>query len=186
MNDYFKNIFSSENDQDPGFITLVRVVLTLSTVATAIIAVVLALTLKKASLWTSVGVVFTIAILSGLSLFFAYRNILWPGKAVLPLTILLGVTFLAINANGLHDSAIVGFTFVIIIASLITGQKAIPLATFFTLIGVWTVAYADMTGITESTMAQRTAIDDVAVISIIQIIAAASLNGLMTRLNSIQ
>lgn len=184
MFNYFKNLFSSENDRDPGFSRLVRIVLTLSTVATAIIAIVLALTLKSDSSWTSVGIIFTIAGLSGTSLFLSYRNILWPGKALLPLAILVGVTFLAINANGLHDSAIVGFTFVIIITSLVTGQKAIPLATFLTLLGVWTVAYADMTGITQSTMAQKTAVDDIVVISVLQLISAASINGLMTRLNS--
>ena len=184
MFNYFKNLFTSENDKDPGFISLVRVVLVLSTVALAIIAIVLALTPKNISLWRSVGVIFTMTILSGISLFLSYRNILWPGKALLPLTILGGVTFLAINANGLRDSAVMGFTFVIVITTLITGQKAIPLATFLTLLGVWTVAYADMTGITESTMAQKSTITDIAAISIIQIVTAVSLNGLMTRLNS--
>jgi len=184
MYHYFRQILTSEDDQNPDFISLVRVVLTLSTVALTIIAIVLALTLKNISLWKSVGVIFTMAILSGISLFFSYRNILWPGKALLPLTILAGITFSAINANGLRDSAVVGFAFVIVITTLITGQKAIPLATFLTLLGVWTVAYADLTGITQSTVAQKSTITDIAVISIIQIVTAVSLNGLMSRLNS--
>jgi len=184
MFNYFKSILSTENDRDPGFVRLVRIVLVVSTVAPAVIAIVVALTLKKANLWASVGVIATLAVLSGFSLFLTYRNVLWPGKVVLPLAILVGVTFLALNANGLHDSSIVAFTIVIILASLISGQKTIPIATVITLLGVWTVAYADIAGINQSPLASRTAWDDVTVVSVIQIIAAASLNGLMTRLNS--
>ena len=76
------------------------------------------------------------------------------------------------------------FVLVIVLASLLTGQKAIPLATILSLLGVWAVAYADMTGINKSVFAQSTQLGDVVVISIIQIIAAVSLNGLMARLNS--
>jgi GAF domain-containing protein len=184
MKHYFRHILTSEDDQDTGFINLVRVVLILSTMALTIIAIVLALTPKDNSLWRSVGVISTMAILSGISLFLSYRNILWPGKALLPLIILGGVTFLAINANGLRDSAVAGFTFVIVITALITGQKAIPLATFLTLLGVWTVAYAEMTGITNSALAQKSTIADIVVISLVQIVTAVSLNGLKSRLNS--
>jgi GAF domain-containing protein len=121
--------------------------------------------------------------MSGISLFLSYRNILWPGQVLFPTLTLIAVTFIAINANGLHDSAIVGFPIVIIFSSLLLGQKAVPLATAFTILGVWTVAYFDFKGINTTEIAKRTGIDDVIVISALQIVAAASLNGLMRRLN---
>jgi GAF domain-containing protein len=182
MINYFRNIFTSDYDNDPAFVRLVRVVLALSALSTAIIAVILAFAAQR---FASVVAVLVVAILSAISLFLAHRNILWPGKAIFPLTVLAAVIFLAINAHGLHDSSIVGFTTVIIFTSLFAGQKAIPLATFSTLLGVWAVAYADMTGINTSPLAYRTGWDDVAVITIVQVIAAASLNGLMSRLSSV-
>ena len=102
----------------------------------------------------------------------------------MPVLLLVAFTFIAISVDGLHGSTTAGFVLVIVLASLLTGQKAIPLATILTLLGVWTVAYADMTGINKSVFAQRTDLAYVVVVSVIQIVAATTLNGLMTRLNS--
>ncbi len=75
-----------------------------------------------------------------------------------------------------------GFPAAIIIGGLILGKQAIPFVTLLTLIGVSIVAYRDMTGLNTTFMAVKTGFDDLAVFSTIQIIIAASLNTLMTRL----
>jgi GAF domain-containing protein len=186
MRDYFRDILASANDQDPGSVRLLRGVLTAATLSIAGIALLLALINRE-----KVGVGFagavTLAFLSGLALWCSYRNLHWPGRLLFPLLALGSLTFMAIQIDGLHDSTVVGFTLVIIFASLLTGQRAIPLATFATLLGIWAVAYADLTGINQSMFARNTKFNDAlglaVVISLIQIIAAASLNGLMSRLN---
>jgi hypothetical protein len=176
------NFMDLEYDRDPAFVRLIRVVLSVSTVAAMPIAIAMMMAEHPAS---SVFVVFLNAILSAVSLFLSYRGVLWFGKVVFPLTILIAVTFIALNTYGLHDSSIAGFALVIIISSLFIGQKAIPLATLFTLLGVWVVAYADMTGINKSLIAEKTSWDAVAAVTFILVVAAASLNMLMSRLNSV-
>jgi PAS domain S-box-containing protein len=181
---YFKTILSSEYDRDPGFIRLVRVILSLSTLTALVMAVIEAISMQPADALRFVSIIGALAVLSGISFLLTYRNILWPGKILFPVAVLVGVTFMAISANGLHDSSMVVFSLVIVIAGLIAGQKAIPLATLFTLLGVWTVAFADKTGITQAAIARNTGWDDITVVTLIQVVVAASLNELMRRLNS--
>lgn len=183
MLNWLQNVFSSENDRDPSFVTLVKTILIIATVGSAALVVSQAFAVRDPEDWATVFAIALISLISGVSLFLTFRNILWPGKLLFPALTLVAVTFIAINANGLHDSAIVGFPIVIIFSSLLLGQRAVPLATVFTILGVWTVAYCDFTGINTTEVAKRTGIDDVIVISTLQVIAAGSLNGLMRRLN---
>ena len=183
MLNYFKELLSSENDQDPSWVRLVRVVLTFATLAMLVIASIDGLT-NLGHEGTGLYAELILALLSGMALFYAYRNIYWPGKLLVPLGALVAVTYLAINADGLYDSSISGFILVIILASLLTGRKAIPVATILTVLGTLVVAYADITGLNKSPLAHNTGWFNVVVICVIQIIAAASLNALMARLNA--
>jgi len=176
-------IFSSENDQDPSSVTLVRTILIIATVGSATLVVSQSIAVRGPGGWFTVFAIAIITIMAGTSLFLSYRMVLWPGKLLVPFSVLFAVTFIAIDAYGLHDSAIVGFPIVILTASLLLGQKAIPLATGLTILGVLTVAYCDFTGINTTEIAKKTAIDDVIAITTLQIIAAGLLNGLMHRLN---
>jgi transcriptional regulator with GAF, ATPase, and Fis domain len=178
-----RNVLSSENDQDPSFVMLVRSILIIASIGSAVLSIVQAFAVKEPNDWATVFAIGIITIISGISLLLSYRNILWPGKLLFPILVLVAVTFIAINANGLHDSAIVGFPIVIIFASLLLGQKAIPMVAILTIIGVWIVAYCDFAGINTTEIAKKTGMDDVIVISALQVIAAGSLNGLMRRLN---
>lgn len=183
MLNWLRNAIASENDRDPSFVTLVRTILIIATIGSVALAISQSFAVKEPNDWATVFAIAIISVVSGISLVLSYRGILWPGKLLFPALTLIAVTFMAINANGLHDSAIVGFPVVIIFASLLLGQKAVPLATAFTIFGVWAVAYCDFTGINTTEIAKRTGVDDVIVISTLQIVAAGSLNGLMRRLN---
>jgi len=183
MKDWFRNVLFSEYDQDPRFIALVRIILGISAIAA--IGIVISLLVERAFEDNAITVIIVavIAIVSLIFLGLAFRSILWPGKLFLPLAMVIAVPFIATQAHGLHDSAIPIFPVIIIIATLLIGQRIIPWVTSMTLIGTWLVAYSDMAGLTDSIIASRTGVDDVAVISFAQIIAATTLNGLMTRLN---
>ena len=183
MLNWLQNFFSSEDDQDPSFISLVRTILIVATVGSAALVVSQASSVRDSNDWATIYALTLILLISGISLFLTYRNMLWPGKLLFPAITLVAVTFITINLDGLHDSAIVGFPLVIIFSSLLLGQKALPLATVFTILGVWTVAYCDFAGINTTEIAKSTRVNDVISISILQVIAAGSLNGLMRRLN---
>jgi hypothetical protein len=64
-----------------------------------LIAAVSTLTLGRNDLWVLVPTVLSMSILCGISPFLAYRNVLWPGRVLLPVTILTAVAFLAIESE---------------------------------------------------------------------------------------
>ena len=183
MINWFRNALSFEDDQDPTFVSLVKTILIIATISSAALVISQAFAVKRPSDWATVYALAVITLMSGISLIFSYRTVLWPGKLLVPSITLIAVTFIAINADGLHDSAIVGFPIVIIFASLLLGQKAVPMATAFTILGIWTVAYFDFAGINPTEIAKETRLNDVIAVSALQIVAAGSLNGLMRRLN---
>lgn len=185
MSNYFKNIIASAYDRDPGFIRLMKIVLAVAAVILAILSVFVFTIRSGPAIKLVAAVTLALAIMAGVAFFLTYRQILWPGKILVPLAALVGVVFMTAAGNGLHDPAIVGFSAVIVVTSLLAGQRAIPLVTFLTLIGIWIVAASDLTGVTKSDMAKVTGIDTIAVISLTQVIIGASLNGLMVRLNAI-
>lgn len=181
--DYFRNIITPENNEDLSWVRLIRGVLTVATLAMVGITI-LEFVSSPTNLGIGFPVVIALTLLSGMALFFSYRKVYWPGRLLVPLSAFFAITFLAITSDGLHDSSVVGFTLVIILTALLTGRRAIPAAAILTLLGILAVAYADVTGINKSALAQSTGWLDVVVICVIQIIAAAALNGVMTRLNS--
>ena len=99
MNHYFRRIHTSEDDKDPGFVRLVKIVLAFATLASLMIASVLTLTLGRNDLWVLVTTVLSMSILCGISLFLVCRNVLWTGRVLLPVTILTAVAFLAIESE---------------------------------------------------------------------------------------
>ena len=99
MNHYFRRIHTSEDDKDPGFVRLLKIVLAFATLASLLIASVLTLILRRNDLWVLVTTVLSMSILCGISLFLACRNVLWTGRVLLPVIILTAVTFLAIEGE---------------------------------------------------------------------------------------
>ena len=184
MFNYLKDLISTEYDQDPAFIRLVRVVLVVTALATALGAIVYALTGSHTPvMWRAVSMIFAISITAAVALLLTFRKILWPGKVLLPLVFFVAVIYQAISANGVHDASMTQFTLVIIIATLLAGRKVLPLATFLSVLGILIVAYADLSGITQTPYGQVLPVDILGFI-LIQCIAAAALNELMNRLNS--
>ena len=184
MNNYFRNIISTEYDQDPAFVRLVRIVLGVSTALITILDVAYALKTGSPNVRIAAAVIGSVALLSAISFFLTFHNILWPGKTLFPLMFLSAVIFTAIVANGTHDTAMMGFPVVIIVATLLAGKRVIPLATVLAVLGVLIVTYADIKGITNNVIPNSDYTDDIVAFIILLFITAATLNELMTRLNS--
>lgn len=183
MNKWFRESLFSEYDQEPRFIALIRIVLGTSALAAVGIAIGLLAQRPYSENALTTNIVALIGILSLTFFGLTFRSLLWPGKLFLPVAMVLAVPFIAVQAHGLHDSAMPLFPVIVLITTLLLGQRVIPWITILTLIGIWAVAYSDMAGFTDSIVAPRTGFDDIVVISFAQIITAATLNGLMSRLN---
>ncbi|GAB4418357.1 MAG: hypothetical protein Kow002_05220 [Anaerolineales bacterium] len=183
MRQWFRELLFSEHDQDPRFFTLVRIILGVSSIATIAIPISLLAERPYSENPLAVNIVLVIAVLSISCFALTYRGLLWPGKLFLPLAMTIAIPFLAIQSNGMHDSVIALFPVIVVVTALLIGQKIIPFITVITLFSVWTVAYFDMAGITDSILVSQTGIDDIVVVSFGPIVTAAALNGLMNRLN---
>ncbi len=180
---WFRKVISSESDQDPRFVVLVRIMLGVSTIGALGIVLGLLFYPGSETQWTTIGIVTGIGICTFIFFGLTFQQILWPGKLFLPIALTVAVPYIATQANGLHDSSIAIFPVIIVITSLLIGQRILPWITILTFLGIWSVAYYDIAGFNNSIMASRTGIDDVVVITLGQAIAASALNGLMSRMN---
>jgi putative methionine-R-sulfoxide reductase with GAF domain len=184
MFQWLKDIIISENDQDASYIRLFRTVLGVTALATFAIAVMEVFIYTGYSKLVVVGGLGLAALLTALTLLLSLRKILWPGKVIFPLALLVALVIIAINSDGTHDPSIPGLTLVILVTSLIDGRKAIPLVTFLAVMGIGLIGYADMTGITQSSVARTTGLDNIAILTIIQVVAALVLNSVIGRLDT--
>ena len=104
-------------------------------------------------------------------------------KLVVPLALFIAVTYSAINANGLHDLSMLGFPTVIVVGALLLRKRSILITTPIAVICVEIVAFADITGITKSDMAQKTDAADALIAGVLVIAISALLQLLIIRLN---
>ncbi len=182
MRDWLKSQIFPENESEADYGKLLRTILIAATLGILIIIIVL--TIVQPDQINSVYVLSGLWLLIVVSLYLSTRGIYWPGKFFIPLTMLMSVTYMASLANGIHDISMMGFTAIIVIASLLMGRQVIPLITTLTIASIAYVGYRDMAGLTKSFMAERTGIDDIVVFSVLQIVVATALNALISRLTN--
>lgn len=179
------NYLKSPDDHDPVFINQVRnmLALTLAVNLAAILVTSGILTGRFNPLifWALSATVF----LELVSLYSVVRKKnVQMGKYIVPAALIVAITFIAGNANGIHDIAIVAYPVIIIMAFFLQGEKAIALtvplvAAAFALLGI-----LDMTGMTTSPIAARTGLDDIFIGITLSAAAATVLRLLVSRLNA--
>jgi GAF domain-containing protein len=182
MKQWLSSLLYSPEDADASYVRLLRIILFSATIG--ILIIIIGLVITQPEDFTAIYILGGLWLIFVASLIFSLRNIYWPGKLIIPLAGLVGVTAMASLANGMHDTSMVGFTAIIVIGGLLIGKQAVPLLTVLTLVGISIVTYRDMSGLNPSFMAVKTGIDDLLVFSVIQITVASSLNALMSRLTT--
>ena len=181
----FNNIiqyFETLEDQNPDYIRLVRNILFFTLLATLLPIVVIASEQRN---WASVSI--SVLVIAGLleitALAFVLRGKVILAKVIVPGVLIAAMTIIALEADSIHDIAIVTFPTIIIIASLLQGKRStiatLPLAILaFILLGT-----LDILGISTSTMAAETGIDDIVIGIIVLLASSGVLNLLIGRLN---
>lgn len=182
MKQWLSSLLYSREDADASYVRLLRIILFSATIG--ILIIIIGLVITQPEDFTAIYILGGLWLIFVASLIFSLRSIYWPGKLIIPLAGLAGVTAMASLANGMHDTSMVGFTAIIVIGGLLIGKQAVPLLTVLTLVGIAIVTYRDMSGLNPSFMAVKTGIDDLLVFSVIQITVASSLNALMSRLTT--
>ncbi|GAB4489561.1 MAG: hypothetical protein Fur0016_06880 [Anaerolineales bacterium] len=180
MKKWFERLFTSPEDNDVSYIRLLHTTLGVSGAGLLLITIGLFIIQPEMSIPIYILIAVELVVFAALVL--SIRKIYWPAKILIPLLTLVAVTILPNLSNGIHDTSMAGFAAVIVIGGLMLGRQAIPFVTFLTLIGISIVTYRDMNGLNNSFMAKQTGLYDLLVFTVIQLIIAASLNALMTRL----
>ncbi|MCK5861107.1 MAG: GAF domain-containing protein [Candidatus Hydrogenedentes bacterium] len=113
----------------------------------------------------------------------AYKNILLPGRIIIPLVLAVVVGARAYVGFGLRDVAIIGLPLALTIAYLFLGRKWTMFFTAFIVLEVVVIGIIDISKIRENPLADFIAVDDIIILPLLIIAIAAVLNALVIRLN---
>ncbi len=178
------NWFSDPEDNNPSFLRLTRNILVFTITANVLILLLVVGVIFKESQNTASSIALTITlILEIISLGFTLRGNPLLAKVIVPIALLLAVTYSAISANGLHDLSMLGFPTVIVVSVLLLRRKSIVISTPIAVACVEFIAYADISGITKSEIRAKTDISDALIVGILIVAISALLQLLVTRLS---
>ncbi len=176
--------FIDPSDRDPAFIRIVRNILIVALVATsALLIPVSGLIPGTTTNSLAVPVLVATVILEIIALILASQGKLGMAKFVVPPSLIIAITMIAINANGIHDISVLAYPTILVVGTLLLGKKSAYTTSIFTLAGIVIVAIADITGVTQSEMAAKTDIGDVIISGILLILTSQVLQLLISRLN---
>jgi len=122
---------------------LVLIISFIGFIATTILAVVAILEKNTVEIIINSGT----AILLVTSLVLAWFGSIGFGRAVLPLSALISITYLSAVGNGIHDPGILAFAIVIAIATLLLGRRGIIVYGALSIIAILGIIYSGSLGI---------------------------------------
>jgi len=182
MFDSIIRYFETSEDQDSVYIRLTRNILLFTLFATLLPIVAVA-----ADPGVSASVTISVLIIAGLleiaALALVIRGRIIMAKAIIPIALVIAVTIIAFGANSIHDISVVAYPLIIIIATLLQGKRAMTTTLPFAVMAMILLGTLDMLGITTTTMAARTGIDDIVIGIILLFASSGILNLLIGRLN---
>lgn len=141
--DYFRD----EEDTDPAFIGLMRnIVIAVALTNAALIPLVTGL-IGEGSFNPPAITALTITFaLECLSLFFIFRKNILPAKALIPISLIAAITVIALNTNGLKNTALVAMPLVLLISSALLKWRSILISTPLAILAVVIIAIFDLNG----------------------------------------
>lgn len=163
MLNWLKNILTTEGDNDPAFIRMVRNTLIVVFCVLILLAIAESGVLPGIPDYDTVITLSVVAVLTGFFIYLTTKKILWPGKLFLPTALLFSLTYFIAKENGLHDVSVIGFPAVLFIASLLFGSKSLIFWAVFASTCIGFVGYWDMAGYTPEPIARTTGIDTIAI-----------------------
>lgn len=178
------NFFASPEDKDPSFIRVTRNILILALVATAATIAIVFVTRNAREMAVTLSALGFVLIFEFVAFLLVLRGILTVAKALLPITFLFAITFVAANANTIHDISVVAFPAIIMMAAFLQGRRLLAITTVLAVAAIIFLGVLDMTGVSDSPIKDRTGIDDILIGSIEMVVSAGLLNLLVSRLKS--
>ena len=175
--------FESPEDKDATFIYLVRNILILTIAATTLTAIVIAATSTSSGRVITVTTLSLAGLLEFLALFYTLRGSLILTKAIVPPVLVITVTILAFSRNSIHDSSVIAYPLIVIIATLVQGRRSLFVTTPLVIAAIALLGILDMLGLSRSRFASGTGVDDILIGVVLLVAGSGILNLLITRLN---
>ncbi|RJP48856.1 MAG: GAF domain-containing protein [Anaerolineaceae bacterium] len=173
--------FIDEEDTDPSFIALTRNILIFVMVTTlAVLPLVAGVTGEEARSIVAIVVLSAALIAEGAALFFVFQGNVLPAKIIVPVVLVIAITTIAININGLRDTSILALPLILVISALLLGRRSLTLTTPLVVIAVLFIALRDLsTGRDPSPIG----INDAIIVVFLLIAGAGIIHLLVSRLN---
>jgi GAF domain-containing protein len=141
------NYFKDEDDTNPSFIRLTRNILIFVMVAnTALLPLVSGYIGENSRNIPALITLTVTLILEGISMYYVLQNRVRMAKMVVPIALMVAVTIISLNTNGLKNTSIVSLPVIITISAILLGRRALFIATPMAILGVIIVAAADLGG----------------------------------------
>lgn len=179
MKKKFTELLSAGENSDPGLKSSIIILQIIALVA--LISIILVVN-------TTTGIVYAIWILSALvvfvaiSLMMAFRGYLFPGRVLVPISVICALTYILYLGNGLHDTAVVGFPVVLLLGGMMIGRIGLlPLAAF-SIGGIAFVGYAEIYGLITTPYSVSTGWDDVLINAALMGTSASIMNLLIKQM----
>jgi PAS domain S-box-containing protein len=180
LSEYFK----SAQDEDPDFIRLVRRILIIVIFVNAGALILTSGLLGAATRNASAVVALSITLLLEIASFLrVLRGRLGMAKVVVPFSLIVALTIIALGSTGVHSVAVLTFPLIIIISTLLLGEKAAYTSTPLVILAVVLIAIGDLLGWNTSQSAQATGIEDIFLTSMLMLATSATLQLLTRRMN---
>lgn len=175
--------FESPEDKDASFIHLVRNILIFTIVATILTAIVIAATSTSSGRVITVTTLAIAVLLEFLALFYALRGSLILTKAIVPPVLVITITILAFSRNSIHDSSVIAYPLIVIIATLVQGRRSLFVTIPLVIAAIGLLGILDMLGLSRSRFASGTGVDDILIGVVLLVAGSGILNLLIARLN---
>jgi GAF domain-containing protein len=176
--------FADPEDQNPVFIRMTRNILIFTFIGTLLVILVVSGLVFAESRYPSAVIALSVtAVLEFIALLFNFRGNLLPGKIIIPIALLIAITYTAISINGMHDISMLGFPIAIVVSALLLRKRSLIFITPLTVISIGIVAYTDLSGINTSVGSGLTGVDDLIIAIVVTALMASLLQLLITRLN---
>lgn len=180
----FSNIFEyfrDEDDKDPSFIRLTRNILIFVIFMNAAVIPLVTGFVGEGSRNPPALIILIITLtLEGISMFYVLQGRVRMAKAVVPLALIVAVTIIALNTNGLKSTGIITFPIILLVSAILLGRRALVMVTPLVLVSAAIIAVFDLNGRIKFVPA---GLDDAIIIPVLVIGSAGITHLLILRLN---
>lgn len=176
------NLIRSEEDHDPSFIRLVRNILILVMIINFSVLLLVTGIVGGAESRniTAFTVLATALGIEAVSFYFVIKGNVLLAKVVVPIALVLGISIIAINTNGVRDTSFFSLPVILVVSAMLLGKRSITIITPLAVIAAAVTAIID---IRVGRQAQAIALDDVIIIPLLMAGSGAITHLLIVRLS---